>query len=177
MKIVILLVIMCLPLLSMDQERKDNSRKFQKTEQVVIFDLKPKCEENYLATLIMEGSLDDFKANVQLDKLEYHTLELLKAHIHARKRALDIVSETRGIVGDHVDHIKEAIKKMPQQEQKRGKSFMPNLDKYVRVENTKLDEIQKLVDAEFNQYTQQWFTNDQRIGYTLTKKSKNESNS
>lgn len=171
-----LLVIM-LPLVAMDNNQE---KPIQKTEPGVYFDVKttPKAErpEIVLDQVIMEGSLQDFQSQAQLDQLSYEQLAHLKSTLHMRTKALEMVSASVGAIGDHIEQIKAAIKKMPKEETSPElntnyihKAAISNRSRYIQAEKTKLAAIEKLVEAEFNQYQQHWFTHGERIGYTVAK--------
>lgn len=137
-----------------------------------------RSREKEYEMLIREGSLAEFKAQEKkVDELEFDEIEDLLGMINRRKRALELNKELR-IYEDELTHIRSAITQMRQDEEMlRNKStildgYIPVIDRYTAQEQDKLKEIEKILKACKSNFEQEWVGNGERLGYTVTKKSK-----
>lgn len=126
-----------------------------------------------LDAIITEGTTASFKDLIALreEEVDFHDLELLLMTIDARKRALSLVRQSRGMTEYHMVQIKQAIKELSAKTPFKAGS-MPAFDRYIKQEETKLTEIEKIIESYKGHYSQEWHTNGHKMGYTVTKLQK-----
>lgn len=108
-----------------------------------------------LDKLVMEGALDDFKKEIQLDNLDLSILEQLRYIINMRKRALEIADEIhQSGVRMQLDHINGVLKRLAKIDDAPGTESTSS--KYLKTEKEKLANLQQLVNDEVSRQTQ-WF--------------------